>query len=196
MLLLGESGTGKELFARAIHAASHRRNGPFRTVNCGAIPAGLLESELFGHKKGAFTGAMLDRRGAFEEAHGGTLFLDEVGECEPAMPIKLLRVLQSPPGKGPCCRVFSRLGENNLADLVGVSRNTVGNYELGRTDSSTGDLVRIAGALGCTLHELLAVQEDSDLCDEVLGNLAARKDFILPPRQPQTWETLKTYTFP
>ncbi|HRH00953.1 MAG TPA: sigma 54-interacting transcriptional regulator [Polyangiaceae bacterium] len=95
LLLTGETGTGKDVAARSVHAASPRRGGPFVPVDCGAIPESLIESELFGHVRGAFTGAIHNRKGAFEEAHGGTLFLDEIGEMPVAMQAKLLRALES-----------------------------------------------------------------------------------------------------
>ena len=94
VLLRGESGTGKELFARATHDLSERKKGPFVKLNCAALPESVLESELFGHEKGAFTGAVTQRKGRFELANGGTLFLDEIGEISPAFQAKLLRVLQ------------------------------------------------------------------------------------------------------
>ena len=120
VLVLGESGTGKEVCARAIHDLSPRRNRPFVAVNCGAIPADLLESELFGHERGAFTGAVAARKGRFEIAEGGTLFLDEIGDMSPTMQVKLLRVLQE--------RVFERVGNQtsmkcNVRIIAATHRN-------------------------------------------------------------------------
>jgi DNA-binding NtrC family response regulator len=103
-LITGESGTGKTMLARAVHHLSSRRGGPFVEVNCGALPETLLESELFGHVRGAFTGAAKDRAGKFEVAHGGTIFLDEVGTSSPGFQVRLLRVLQD--------RVIERVGDS------------------------------------------------------------------------------------
>lgn len=120
VLILGESGTGKEVVARAIYERSSRRSGPFVAVNCGAIPSELLESELFGHEKGAFTGAITARKGRFELAEGGTLFLDEIGDMSLPMQVKLLRVLQE--------RSFERVGGDttikcNVRVIAATHRN-------------------------------------------------------------------------
>ena len=102
VLITGESGTGKEMIARAIHSNSGRKTAPFISINCGALPDELLESELFGHVRGSFTGAVSNKKGFFEVADGGTIFLDEIGDTSPAMQIKLLRALQE--------RVIRRVG--------------------------------------------------------------------------------------
>ena len=120
VLILGESGTGKEVIAQALHRCSARKDKPFVPVNCGAIPGELLESELFGHEKGAFTGALTSRQGRFEMADGGTLFLDEIGDMPMPMQVKLLRVLQE--------RTFERVGSNktihcNVRVIAATHRN-------------------------------------------------------------------------
>ncbi len=109
VLIIGESGTGKELVARALHELSPVKDGPFVAVNCGAIPESLIESELFGHKKGSFTGAIADKPGLFEAANGGTLFLDEVGELPVSMQVKLLRAIQD--------RAIRRVGGNDTVKI-------------------------------------------------------------------------------
>ncbi len=120
VFITGESGTGKEIAARCLHMMSNRRNKPFIPVNCGAIPHELLESELFGHEKGAFTGAISTRKGRFELADGGTIFLDEIGDMPLNMQVKLLRVIQE--------RVFERIGSNqslksNVRIIAATHRN-------------------------------------------------------------------------
>ena len=129
VLILGESGTGKEVAARAVHEMSNRKNGPFVPINCGAIPAELLESELFGHEKGAFTGAFASRKGRFELAAGGTIFLDEIGDMPMPMQVKLLRVLQE--------RTFERVGgtkclEADVRVIAATHRNLEALIEEGK----------------------------------------------------------------
>jgi two-component system response regulator HydG len=128
-LISGETGTGKEVIARHLHFQSVRRDKPFVAVNCAAIPRDLLESELFGYEKGAFTGAVSARPGKLEECAGGTLFLDEIGEMDPALQAKLLRVLQE--------RRVQRLGSNRLTDvdfrlLTSTNRDLSSEIQAGR----------------------------------------------------------------
>src|SRR5881409_512346 len=129
ILIMGESGTGKELIARAVHALSPRVDRPFIPVNCGAIPAELLESEMFGHERGAFTGAIGQRAGMFQLANGGSIFLDEVGEMSPTLQVKLLRVLQDrevrPVGADKSLRVDVRV-------IAASNKELAAEVELGR----------------------------------------------------------------
>jgi len=129
VLVEGESGTGKELFARALHNLSRRKGSPFVAVNCGALPDQLLESELFGYRKGAFTDAKTDKRGRFDLAKGGTLFLDEIGDVSPALQVKLLRVLQE--------KTYEPLGANEPVNadvriLAATHRNLADEVRAGR----------------------------------------------------------------
>jgi DNA-binding NtrC family response regulator len=176
VLIEGESGTGKEMLARAIHRASPRRERPFLAVNCGAIPAELVESELFGHEKGAFTGATQTRRGHFEEAHGGTLFLDELGELPLPAQVKLLRTLQ----EGEIVRVgASRAVKVDVRVVAATHRTMI--EEIGRGRFREDLFYRLAvavlkipalrerpGDLGLLIDHLLA-QVNAQLAAELGG---------------------------
>ncbi|MEZ6081975.1 MAG: sigma 54-interacting transcriptional regulator [Pirellulaceae bacterium] len=170
VLILGESGTGKEMFAEAIHRVSHRRDKPYHMINCAALPSNLLESELFGHVKGAFTDASKDRKGLFELADGGTLFLDEIGECHLELQAKLLRVLQPPHDQGPCHRVFRKVGaDKDISADVRIVAAT--NRDLARRTQSgefREDLLYRLSAITIKLPPLRQRGGDIELLADVL----------------------------
>src|SRR5882724_7293963 len=154
VLVIGERGTGKELIARAIHSASPRAKGPLEKLNCAAVPADLIESELFGHEAGAFTGATKQRRGKFERAQGGTLFLDEVGDMPLPMQAKLLRVLQE--------QEIERVGGNTTfkIDVRVVAATNKDLVEACRTGSFRADLYDRLNVVPLELPPLRARRED------------------------------------
>jgi DNA-binding NtrC family response regulator len=163
VLILGESGTGKELIARYIHSKSTRANGPFVAVNCAAIPESILEAELFGHERGAFTGAIAKREGRFARARGGTLFLDEIGELSPAVQVKILRVLQVgeyEPVGGHTVKADARI-------VAATNRDLVSEVEAGRFRE---DLYYRLNVIAVTAPPLRARREDIPLLvDHFLG---------------------------
>ena len=163
VLILGESGTGKELIARYIHSKSGRANGPFVGVNCAAIPESILEAELFGHERGAFTGAIAKREGRFARARGGTLFLDEIGELSPAVQVKILRVLQEgeyEPVGGHTVKADARI-------VAATNRDLVSEVEAGRFRE---DLYYRLNVIAVTAPALRARREDIPLLvDHFLG---------------------------
>ena len=190
VLILGESGTGKEICARAIHAMSPRRQRPFVAVNCGAIPAELLESELFGHEKGSFTGAITTRKSRFEIAEGGTLFLDEIGDMSLPMQVKLLRVLQE--------RIYERVGSNVSSECdVRIIAATHRNLEESIVRGNfRGDLFY---RLNVFPIEMPALSERLDDLPELIRDfvkVAAKRGRPALRLQPETLEALAGYSWP
>jgi sigma-54 specific flagellar transcriptional regulator A len=190
VLLLGESGTGKEVVARAIHDASPRRQRPFVAVNCGAIPAELLESELFGHEKGAFTGAISTRKGRFEIAEGGTLFLDEIGDMSLPMQVKLLRVLQE--------RTFERVGSNqssrcDVRIIAATHRNLEEHIVRG---AFRGDLFYRLNVFPIEMPTLKSRLEDLELLIDDFAALNARAGRGRVMLAPATIAALAHYPWP
>ena len=190
VLVLGESGTGKELLARTIHEKSARSKGPFVAVNCAAIPETILESELFGHEKGAFTGAVAKKDGRFAKAAGGTLFLDEIGELSPQVQVKLLRVLQ----EGEYEPVGGNTQKADVRVVAATNRDLLAEVQAGRFRE---DLYYRLNVIAVTAPPLRARREDIPLLvDHFLGLYAAKngKARMTPTRGAM--EKLIDYAWP
>ncbi|MEK7747248.1 MAG: sigma-54 dependent transcriptional regulator, partial [Elusimicrobiota bacterium] len=185
VLILGETGTGKELAAAALHRASPRKEGPFIKVHCGAIPEDLLEAELFGYEKGAFTGAVRDKPGKFELADGGTVFLDEIGEMSAAMQVKLLRVLQS--GE------FDRVGgvETRCVDARVLAATHQDLKRAVEEKRFREDLYYRLCVVPITIPPLRERREDiPELTDFFLKRLSAKNNRPVPAIEPEALEAL------
>ncbi|NIJ69866.1 sigma-54-dependent transcriptional regulator [Xanthomonas sp. 60] len=190
VLVLGESGTGKEVVSRSIHQRSPRRDGPFVAINCGAIPAELLESELFGHEKGAFTGALSARKGRFEMAEGGTLLLDEIGDMSLPMQVKLLRVLQE--------RSFERVGGNetircNVRVIAATHRNLEDRIGDGKFRE---DLFYRLNVFPIEVPALRERAEDLPSLVETIANQLARTGRGEVRFAPEAMQALTAYAWP
>ena len=191
VLIYGESGTGKEIFARAIHGASKRSNQKMVSVNCGAIPEGILESELFGHKKGSFTGAVDDRKGYFEVADGGTLFLDEIAEMPLTTQVKLLRALEQ--------KEFMRIGSETVTK-VDVRIIAASNKDLQEEVAAKrfrNDLYFRLKAVTLNIPPLRKRPGDIQaLVEHFLKNYAAEHRIDIPTLTKDAWELLYDYKWP
>jgi DNA-binding NtrC family response regulator len=191
VLLQGESGTGKELLARLLHTLSPRSEEPLVIVNCAALPETLLESELFGHEKGAFTGATSSRMGRFEEADGGTLFLDEIGELSATVQVKLLRFLQE--------HEFQRVGGNRTlsSDVRVISATNKDLAEKVREGAFRDDLFYRLNVVPITVPPLRERKEDVvPLVDHFIGKFAAENAKPVNGIEPQARDLLLKYDFP
>jgi two-component system NtrC family response regulator len=191
VLIQGESGTGKELVARLIHALSPRSGKPMTVVNCAALPETLLESELFGHEKGAFTGASQRRIGRFEEADGGSLFLDEIGELTQAVQVKLLRFLQE--------REFQRIGDNRTrqADVRVISATNRDLAERIREGAFREDLFYRLNVVAITIPPLRERKEDiSPLMDHFLHRYSSQNGKSVEGFLPEARDLLLKYDYP
>ncbi|QGJ72079.1 Acetoacetate metabolism regulatory protein atoC [Planctomycetales bacterium 10988] len=191
VLLMGETGTGKELVAHAVHQSSSRNGGPFVKVNCGALPENLLESELFGHVRGAFTGAVTNRTGRFEAAHTGTIFLDEINSTTLHLQVKLLRVLQG--GE------FERVGDTQTVRvdtrlIAASNRDLLGEVEAERFRE---DLYYRLNVVPITLPPLRARREDiGELVHHFLNVYNEEFDRYVTHVDPQAMEALQSYAWP
>jgi two-component system nitrogen regulation response regulator NtrX len=189
--ILGETGAGKELIARTLHEKSQRRSGPFVTLNCAAVPAELIESELFGHEKGAFTGAATRHAGKFEQAHGGTLFLDEIGDMPPMMQAKLLRVLEQ--------KEVERIGGDraiavDVRVIVATHRNL---DELVRKGEFRQDLYHRVFVFPILLPPLRERREDIRLLVDFFAQaVAEQNDWKLREIMPEAYAELERYSWP
>jgi transcriptional regulator with GAF, ATPase, and Fis domain len=191
VLVTGETGTGKELIARELHRRSSRRNGPFVAINCGAIPENLLESELFGHAKGAFTGAVAARPGRFQSANGGTLFLDEIGEMPLALQVKILRALQD--------RSVTRVGENRpeAVDIRIVAATNKDLDEEMKAGRFREDLYYRINVVHLPLPPLRERGEDAVMLAKwFLGRAARELSSKVKGFAPQTLLAIKRYRWP
>ncbi len=191
VLLLGETGTGKELFSRAIHYSGLRKNKPFVAINCSAIPKDILESEMFGYKAGAFTGANKNKKGLFEEAHMGTLFLDEIGELDLSLQAKFLRVLETndfiKPGDTKPTQVDVRI-------IAATSRNLEDEIKKGNFRS---DLYYRISVMKITLPSLKERGEDIPMLTEIFVDYFSKKLKKKINKVPEEFfEKLKQYSFP